>query len=99
MHVSFLLRRLLRREEGLSWGPLHTVPQTASPTPRQGALQAPWNPILKSYPGVLDRCFSRGLVALTICYNRYACHSKFIDAGRANTGYSKAARQNLDMDI
>src|SRR6266852_8804115 len=40
IQISFLLRRLRRREVGLSWG---------HPTPRQGACKAPWNPLLNDY--------------------------------------------------
>src|SRR5713101_7972652 len=41
-------------------------------------------------PGHLGRCLPRRPVALTIFYDRYACHGKFIDAGWANTCYTKA---------
>src|SRR6266849_3756643 len=40
IQISFLLRRLRRRDVGLSWG---------HPTPRQGACKAPWNPLLNDY--------------------------------------------------
>jgi|GEM_PF-2720555 len=40
IQVSFLLHRLRRRGEGEGRG---------HPAPRQGALQAPWNPLLNSY--------------------------------------------------
>ena len=40
IQVSFLLHRLRRRGEGEGRG---------HPAPRQGALQAPWNPLLTSY--------------------------------------------------
>jgi hypothetical protein len=58
LEVSFLLRRRRRRDKGYERG---------HPAPRQGALQAPWNPLLKSYPyglnarAALDACcaFSR----------------------------------------
>jgi len=46
IQVFFLLHRLRRRGEGEGRG---------HPAPRQGALQAPWNPLLTSYPLAISR--------------------------------------------
>jgi len=48
IQVSFLLRRLRRRGEGERQG---------RPAPHQGALQAPWNPLLNSYIQTLNGPF------------------------------------------
>src|SRR5258707_13486703 len=53
IQVSFLLHRLRRRGEGEGgpWKP----PRLPCPAPRQGALQAPWNPLLNSYKRVTNK--------------------------------------------
>src|SRR5260370_12978636 len=48
-----------------------------------------------SQEGLLERCFPRCLVALTIFYDRYVCHGKFIDAGLADTCYTTAESPKL----